>query len=88
MTNTVIDLEHFIYAKKSNYIKSFTNRKLYANKSEKKMEFKQELDEDEIEDIQKHSNNIFATVFPQAALRKSKVNIMREPDPNNDIPLE
>jgi len=45
MSLTLMDLKELIYYKESNYIKSFLDRKLYANKSERKMAYSTEMDE-------------------------------------------
>lgn len=47
MSLTLMDLKEIIYYNESKYIKSFLDRKLYANKSERKMAYSTFMDEEE-----------------------------------------
>ena len=47
MSLTLMDLKELIYYGESKYIKSYLDRKLYANKSEKKMTYSTQMDEEE-----------------------------------------
>jgi len=44
MSFTLMDLKELIYYNESNYIKSYLDRKLYANKTEKKMAYNEAMD--------------------------------------------
>lgn len=47
MRLTLVELKELIYYNESKYIKSFLDRKLYANITEKKMTYKTEMDDEE-----------------------------------------
>ena len=44
MSITLMDLKELIYYNESKYIKSYLDRKLYANKTEKKMAYNTAMD--------------------------------------------
>lgn len=47
MSLTLMGFKELQYCNRNNYIKSEVNRKLYANKTDKKLDFEKEFDEDE-----------------------------------------
>ena len=52
------------YWNKNNYIKSEVNRKLYANKTEKKLDFEKEFDEEEAHEAAIANKKILQMIFP------------------------
>ena len=64
MTPTLLHFKEIIYFNRNKYIKSEVNRKLYANKSEKQLEFEQ-ADEEELNETAQASRKILAVIFPE-----------------------
>lgn len=62
---TLMDLRELIYYCESRYIKSFLDRKLYANRSEKKMDFNTFMDDDELKETEDWKNSLFKSLFPE-----------------------
>lgn len=64
------------YYKMSNFIKSEVNRKLYANKSERKLDIYREADEEEQQEINAANKKILNMIFPK--LESKVVEDLRE----------
>ena len=63
MGMTMMNFKELHHYNKNNYIKSETNRKLYANKSDKKLYYDQDMDEDELNEIAIANKRISQMVF-------------------------
>lgn len=64
MSLTLMNFKELQYWNKNNYIKSEVNRKLYANKTEKKLYFEKEFDEDEAHEAAIANKKILQMIFP------------------------
>lgn len=66
MSLTVMQFQELQYYNMSNFIKSEVNRKLYANKTDKKLQFYREIDEEEQQEINSANKKILNMIFPKA----------------------
>jgi CRISPR/Cas system CSM-associated protein Csm2 small subunit len=64
MSLTLMHFKELPYYNRNNYIKSEVNRKLYANKSERKLDFEKEIDEEEMNEIANANKKIMKMLFP------------------------
>ena len=69
MSLTLMNFRELPYYNKNNYIKSEVNRKLYANKSQKKLDFDKEIDEEEMNEINNANKKIMKMLFPQNTMK-------------------
>ena len=69
MSLTLLNFRELPYYNKNNYIKSEVNRKLYANKSQKKLDFDKEIDEEEMNEINNANKKIMKMLFPQNTMK-------------------
>ena len=65
MSLTLMLFKELQYYNKNNYIKSYINRKLYANKSERKLNFDRDYDEEEMQEISAANKKILQMIFPK-----------------------
>ncbi len=69
MSLTLMLFKELQYFNKNNYIKTEVNRKLYANKSQKKLQIQREFDEEEQQEITNANKKIMEMFFPKAQLK-------------------
>ena len=70
MSMTLMLFKELQYYNKNNYIKSYVNRKLYANKSERKLNFDREYDEEEQQEINAANKKIMEMMFPKLGMKE------------------
>lgn len=79
MSLTLMTFRELQYYNKNHYIKSEVNRKLYANKTEKKLDFEREMDEDEAHEAAIANKRILQMIFPSFNLNVREDEEIEEP---------